>query len=215
MPQPTIRSSSPSGCATISSSAGSIPLSRTVSSTTEPIRCLPPHRLARSARSDRPIRIVTHHWSDNLLKGFDVYEQLDSLIADGELKGFELVVIGRWPARIKWRAAQTMPPMNGEKLATELRKCHLYLTASRWEPCGMHHVEGAQCGLPLLYHADGGGINEAGRCYGLEFRDNLAEQLLEMKSRFPRVPGQSPRRASFRRSHVPVLSPVVQSQLCQ
>lgn len=162
-----------------------------------------------------PFRIVTHHWSDNPMKGFDVYEQLDGLIADGALRGFELVVIGRWPARIKWRSAKTLPPMNGEKLATELRKCHLYLTASLWEPCGMHHVEGAQCGLPLLYHADGGGINEAGRRYGLEFRDDLIERLQEMKDRFPEFrqkvlsvpPSGDLMSLEFRR--------LVQSQLCQ
>lgn len=37
----------------------------------------------------------------------------------------------------------------------------------------MHHVEGAQCGLPLLYHEDGGGIVEAGRRYGLGFREDV------------------------------------------
>ncbi len=162
-----------------------------------------------------PLRIVTHHWSDNPMKGFDVYEKLDALIADGALKGFELVVIGRWPSRIKWRSAQTLPPMNGTKLATELRKCHFYLTASLWEPCGMHHVEGAQCGLPLLYHADGGGINEAGRRYGLEFRDDLVERLQEMRDRLPELrqkvlsepPSGDLMSLHFRR--------LVQSQLCQ
>ena len=37
----------------------------------------------------------------------------------------------------------------------------------------MHHVEGAQCGLPLIYHEDGGGIVEAGERYGIGFRDDL------------------------------------------
>jgi glycogen synthase len=64
--------------------------------------------------------------------------------------------------------------MTGPPLAAKLRECHLYLTASRWEPCGMHHVEGAQCGLPLVYHEDGGGIVEAGRRYGVGFRDDLS-----------------------------------------
>lgn len=139
----------------------------------------------RFPRNGEPVRIVTHHWSDNPLKGFDVYEQLDNLIADGHLPGFEFWVIGRWPSRIKWRAAKLFGPMTGRPLGDHLRQCHIYLTASRWEPCGMHHVEGAQCGLPLLYHEDGGGINEAGRRYGLGFRDNLVEQLREMTSRLP------------------------------
>lgn len=31
----------------------------------------------------------------------------------------------------------------------------------------MHIVEGVQCGLPLVYHDDGGGIVEIGRRFGI------------------------------------------------
>ncbi len=119
------------------------------------------------------VRIVTHHWSDNWLKGFDVYRRLDEMLAAGELPGIAFRVIGRWPSEIRWKATETFGPMTGAPLAAKLRECHLYLTASRWEPCGMHHVEGAQCGLPLVYHEDGGGIVEAGRRYGVGFRDDV------------------------------------------
>ena len=131
------------------------------------------------------MRIVTHHWSDNPMKGFLVYEKLDNLIADKDLEGFEFWVIGRWPENLKWRSAKTFQPANGEKLASLLRQCHLYITASLWEPCGMHHVEGAQCGLPLVYHADGGGIVEAGEKYGMEYRDNLKDVLLKAREEYP------------------------------
>jgi len=131
------------------------------------------------------MRIVTHHWSDNPMKGFPVYEKLDNLIADGDLEGFELWVIGRWPTNLKWRSTKTFPPTIGHKLASLLRQCHLYITASLWEPCGMHHVEGAQCGLPLIYHIDGGGIVEAGKKYGMEYRDNLKDVLLEARGKYP------------------------------
>jgi len=120
------------------------------------------------------VRIVTHHWSDNWMKGFDVYQRLDEILATGELPGVAFRVIGRWPSEIRWRATETFGPMTGPPLAAKLRECHLYLTASRWEPCGMHHVEGAQCGLPLVYHEDGGGIVEAGRRYGVGFRGDPA-----------------------------------------
>jgi glycosyltransferase involved in cell wall biosynthesis len=123
------------------------------------------------------IRVVTHHWSDNWLKGYDVYQKLDELIAAGELPGVAFRVIGRWPSEIRWKATETFGPMTGRPLAEKLRECHLYLTASRWEPCGMHHVEGAQCGLPLVYHEDGGGIVEAGRRYGVGFRDDVASAI--------------------------------------
>ena len=135
-------------------------------------------------RGGEPVRVVTHHWSDNPLKGFDIYEEVDRLIAAGELPGFELWVIGRWPAGIHWKSARTFPPSAGRALAAQLRACHLYLTATRWEPCGMHHVEGAQCGLPLLYHEDGGGVVEAGLRYGIGFRDNVAGALLDARDRY-------------------------------
>ena len=48
----------------------------------------------------------------------------------------------------------------------------------------MHHVEGVQCGLPLIYHADGGGIVEAGEKYGISFRDNLKDVLLEAREEY-------------------------------
>jgi glycosyltransferase involved in cell wall biosynthesis len=131
-----------------------------------------------------PLRIVTHHWSDNPLKGFDVYEEVDQLLAAGQLPGFEFWVIGRWPAHIQWKVARTFPPSAGRTLAAQLRACHLYLTATRWEPCGMHHLEGAQCGLPLLYHEDGGGVVEAGLRYGIGFRDDVAEALRAARDRY-------------------------------
>ena len=48
----------------------------------------------------------------------------------------------------------------------------------------MHHVEGAQCGLPLLYHEDGGGVVEAGLRYGLGFRDDVKAAVLTARDRY-------------------------------
>ena len=133
------------------------------------------------------MRLVTHHWSANPLKGFDVYEQVDGLIADGRLKDVELWVIGRWPDDHEWQAARTFPPVTGHELAGLLRQCHVYLTASRWEPGGMHHVEGAQCGLPVLYHEDGGGIVELASRYGIGYRDDVAGAIEQMRGRYPEL----------------------------
>lgn len=134
---------------------------------------------------DSVFRIITHHWSNHMLKGFDVYEQVDRLIANGRLKDVELVIMGRYPENIHWRNATLIPPQAAARMAGYLRSCHAYLTASRWEPCGMHHVEGAQCGLPLLYHEDGGGIVEAGKRYGIGFTHDVAGAILKMKSDWP------------------------------
>jgi len=135
-------------------------------------------------RQGETLRIVTHHWADSRIKGFDVYEALDGLLAEGSVRDVQLVVCGRWPADITWRVAETHAPCHGATLARLLRSCHVYLTASKHEPCGMHHVEGAQCGLPLLYHEDGGGINEAGQRYGIGFRDHVGDAIETMRANY-------------------------------
>jgi len=131
-----------------------------------------------------PLRLVTHHWSDNMAKGFDIYQEVDNLIASGDLKGVELWVIGRWPKQIKWKKARTFPPCTGDKLAGLLRQCHVGITASRHEPGAMHPVEAMQCGLPLFYHRDGGGTVELGQRFGVELTDNLAESIDALKDRY-------------------------------
>jgi glycosyltransferase involved in cell wall biosynthesis len=137
-----------------------------------------------------PFRIVTHHWSNHERKGFDVYQQLDELLAANELKDVEFRLIGRWPESIQWKKTFTMSPATGVQLANQLRECHTYLTASRWEPCGMHHVEGAQCGLPLLYHEDGGGIVEAGKRYGVSFRENISTAIHQCRENYKELRAQ-------------------------
>lgn len=132
-------------------------------------------------------RVVTHHWSKHWSKGFDVYQQIDEMIAAGRLPGFELLIIGRWPDEIRWKSAVTIPPASGSVLAGHLRNCHLYVSASRHEPGAMHVVEGLQCGLPLLYHRDSGGTVEIGARYGMELSDDIAVTLTEAKRRLPEL----------------------------
>ena len=132
----------------------------------------------------KPLRLVTHHWSDNWNKGFRIYQEIDRLIAAQNLVDTELWVIGRWPKELQWNAAKTFKPVNGMQLASLLRQCHVYVTASLWEPCGMHHIEGAQCGLPVLYHEDGGGIVESACQYGVAFRDEIGEAVLQARQNY-------------------------------
>jgi hypothetical protein len=137
-----------------------------------------------------PFRLVTHHWSDNWAKGFDVYQEIDRVIAEGLVKDFELWIIGRWPKEITWRAAKTFAPCSGEELASRLRECHGYVSASRHEPGAMHPVEGLQCGLPLLYHADSGGTVSPGKRYGVCIDKSLPQALEELRSRYQELRGR-------------------------
>jgi hypothetical protein len=118
------------------------------------------------------------------MKGFDVYREVDDLVATGKLPETEFLVIGRWPKEIRWKAARTHGPVQGAELGGLLRRNHLYVTASRWEPGPMHPIEGAQCGLPLVYHGDGGGTVELARHYGVPFRDDVRGAILEARERY-------------------------------
>lgn len=103
-----------------------------------------------------PLKLVTHHWGGNRMKGFDVYEQLDTLLGTPEWRGkINFTYIGNLPDGFAFKNAKHVSPMSGHELATTLRKHHAYVTASICEPAGMHHIEGALCGMPLLYRESG------------------------------------------------------------
>jgi len=112
-------------------------------------------------------RLFTHHWSSDRMKGWDTYEQIDDWISEKEI---EFTFAGNFPNNISLKNTKVLSPITGEELANEIKKHNIYITASQYEPCGMHHIEGIGCGLPYLYTSEGGGLREAGE-FGLEFRN--------------------------------------------
>ena len=126
-------------------------------------------------------KIVTHHWGNNWNKGFDVYSKLDTLLENPAWRSkIDFTYVGNLPKDFQFRNAKHVTPLSGLGLANELKKHDIYVTASLNEPSGNHHIEAAQCGLPLLY-IDSGGIPEYCHNYGLMFLDsNFEEKLLDM-----------------------------------
>jgi glycosyltransferase involved in cell wall biosynthesis len=61
--------------------------------------------------------------------------------------------------------------MNEEELALELPRHDIYLSASQLEAGANHIVEAMACGLPVVYHRDGGSIPEYCGGRGVQFRD--------------------------------------------
>ena len=121
--------------------------------------------------TDQKIRLVTHHWSGNWKKGWDVYMHLDHLLATTELGNrLTFSYIGNVPAQAALQAIQVITPKSGSELARELHRHDLYITASLNEPAGMHHIEAALCGLPLLYRMSGA-LPEYCQGYGVPFQD--------------------------------------------
>jgi hypothetical protein len=90
------------------------------------------------------------------MKGFDVYARLDAMLGEAPWQGrAEFTYIGNLPQGFAFTETRHVPPLDGPALASELRRHHVYLSASINEPGGMHHIEGALSGLPVLYRKSG------------------------------------------------------------
>ena len=135
-----------------------------------------------------PLKIVTHHWGGNRLKGADVYEKLDSLLGAEEWRErVEFTYVGNLPPGCVLPHSRHLPPMSAQALADELASHHVYLTGSVNEPAGMHHVEGALCGLPIIYRSSGA-LPEYCDGFGMEFADpdDLSAALERMMAEYDR-----------------------------
>jgi len=131
------------------------------------------------------LRIVTHHWGNNWNKGFEIYQRIDNMLTQENWKDkIHFTYIGNLPKDFKFFNATHIEPLSGKRLAKELKKNHLYVTASKNEPSGNHHIEAAQCSLPILY-LKSGGIPEYCDGFGLSFdTKNFAEKLEEIMNNY-------------------------------
>lgn len=110
----------------------------------------------RSWDGTEPLKLVTHHWGGNWMKGFDVYQHIDRMLGEDPYKDrIAFTYVGNVPQGFTFKNTTLVAPMDAEHLAAELRSHHVYVTASINEPGGNHQNEGALCGLPLLYRNSG------------------------------------------------------------
>lgn len=123
------------------------------------------------------IKLVTHHWSDNYNKGFEIYNKIDELLGTDKFKQIKFTYIGRYLPNYIPKNINYIPPLSEAKLGNELRKHDVYLTASLYEPGGIHQLEGMASGLPVLYRKNSGGIKESiGKC-GEEY-DSVDDMMI-------------------------------------
>lgn len=126
-----------------------------------------------------PMRFVTHHWGGNRMKGFDIYKRLDAMMSEPRWQGkLDFTYIGNMPDGVTFRNTTHIPPLDSALLGAELRRHHAYITASVNEPAGMHHIEGALSGLPLLYR-NSGALPEYCKGFGVAFEPEAFEVALE------------------------------------
>ncbi|MEO5354516.1 MAG: glycosyltransferase [Magnetococcus sp. XQGC-1] len=125
------------------------------------------------------LKVVTHHWSNHWNKGFDIYQRLDHMLADPHWSNrLEFTYIGRLPDGFTLQNSHHIPPLSGQDLAEELGRHDLYLTAARHESGGNHNLEGALCGLPLIY-LNSGSMAEYCDGFGIAFEEHSFEEKLE------------------------------------
>ena len=112
-------------------------------------------------------RVVTHHWSTNPKKGFDLYKKFEEYCKETNM--FEFHYIGQLPNRVSFSGHT--PPISVENLTEVLPRYDIYLTASEEEAGANHVLEGIACGLPVVYRNSGGSIVEYCDSVGEEYAD--------------------------------------------
>lgn len=103
------------------------------------------------------INIVTHHWSDNMFKGYQTYYDLWKYCKQSDI--FNFVFIGKnVPAMFK--DVPKCGPYESKEVGEKLRECHIYISDSKFDSCPNHVIEAIMCELPMLYTSSTGGGNE-------------------------------------------------------
>lgn len=122
------------------------------------------------------LNIVAHHWSDNPLKGADVYEALDEFVGKNP-DSFAFTYVGRHKCNFKHTTV--VKPLHGKALGEELGKHDIYVSASRFDPGPNHVLEALSCELPTLVHVAGGGAVEfAGKSHAYRDWSELKHWLM-------------------------------------
>jgi len=126
-----------------------------------------------------PLKIVSHHWSDNVAKGYDIYEHISKFCKNNpEVAQFRF--FGKAPNGYL-NDCEKLPPKFYQEVPDYLMDQDIYVTATKFESGGCHIVEGMACGLiPLVESFSGGPMNYAGK-FAVPYRGHqVIDAILEM-----------------------------------
>ena len=144
-----------------------------------PLKVFQDNKKLRTAGDD--VRLVSHHWSNNSMKGFEVYKSLD------EMDGISFKFIGRKPDDVSLK--NHVPPQDINGIIREMEDRNVYVTASKKEAGANHVLEAMALGLPVLYHRDGGSISEYCKDHGIEYQnfEDLEDIIRNQKTRLNEI----------------------------
>jgi len=120
------------------------------------------------------INLVTHHWSNNRLKGFDVYDFIDDYVSKNNR--FTFTYIGRENGNFK--NTKVIDPLFGMALGNELGKYDVYISGTVNDPGPNHILESLACEMPTyVYDRGGGAVEFAGSGHSFSDNDQLVKLL--------------------------------------
>lgn len=132
------------------------------------------------------LKLITHHWGGNWMKGFDVYVLIDELLSDARWRErISFTYLGNLPKNFRFKNALYLQPERDVEIAKILRQHHAYVTGSLNEPGGNHQNEAAQCGLPVLF-LQSGCMPEYLEGYGIGYKSagDFVEALEDLMSNY-------------------------------
>ncbi len=131
-----------------------------------------------------PLKIITHHWSDNMAKGYAVYDYVSNFCYNNPQIA-EFYFMGRHPRKMCDKA-KCISAQSYANIPKYLKDKDLYVTATTFEAGGCHLVEGMACGLVPFVLEGSGGPEEYMKDFGFLFRDSkeLLEKIVMLKDNY-------------------------------
>ncbi|MDR3583404.1 MAG: glycosyltransferase [Candidatus Pacebacteria bacterium] len=127
-------------------------------------------RKNKESKGDVKVRLITDSWSSNFNKGFEYYQFLDNNL---DFSKYQMTFIGNSP--IKFKNIKSMPPLPSSKLAEELNKNDIFISAVQDDAYSNSIVEALACGLPVVALNSGGNAEIIGN--GGELFENENEMI--------------------------------------
>jgi glycosyltransferase involved in cell wall biosynthesis len=135
-----------------------------------PLKCFHVNK-KKYKKPKHALKVVTHHWSTNPKKGFNVYSELVEILRKEKIE-IEFTYIGRTPDEFQENNVRVIEPKDVDFLSRELPNYDIYFTASLEEAGANHVLEGIAAGLPVVYHHGGGSVPEYSSKFGSGFKNN-------------------------------------------
>ncbi|MFA7301088.1 MAG: glycosyltransferase [Candidatus Shapirobacteria bacterium] len=105
----------------------------------------------KKTKLSSPVKIIIASWSSNINKGFETYQWLDTHL---DFSKYQVTFVGNSP--IDFVNIKRIQPLDSQHLEKLVHQHHIYLTASKNDPCSNSLIEALHCGLPAIALNDGG-----------------------------------------------------------